>query len=97
MDEPISQLSESLRLRLDDKRTLVALGVALFGLGIVLGFRLAGGQRIDLEDCGCDETSISDVAAASAVMVDDGEPFLASDVQPTPLPAVEEYPTDGLE
>ena len=98
-DEAISDLATSLRLRLDDKRTLIALGVAFFGLGIVLGFRMGGGQRVDLEDCGCDETSIVDVAQASAVMVDhSGEVDVdPGSVQPTPLPPVEDYSGDVLE
>jgi len=91
-ENPVAGIADTLRVRLEDKKTIVALGVALFGLGIVLGFKLAGGQRIDLEeDCGCDETSVVDVAKASAVMVDhSGEVDVEPIVQPTPLPPIEE-------
>ena len=89
-------LGEMLRMRLDDPKTRLALGVALFGLGIVLGFKLGGGQSIALEDCGCDEVSLDDVAAASAVMVDhSGEVDVEPPVQPTTLPAPADFSDVG--
>ena len=89
-------LGESLRIRLDDPKTRLALGVAIFGLGIVLGFKLGGGQSVDLEDCGCDDVSLDDVAAASAVMVDhSGEVDVELPVQPTTLPAPADFSDAG--
>jgi hypothetical protein len=84
-------LGDALRIRLDDPKTRLALGVALFGLGIVLGFKLGGGQSIDLEDCGCDEVSLDDVAKASAVMVDHSGEVDVVPVQPTKLPDPIDY------
>jgi len=85
-------LGELLRVRLEDPKTRLALGVALFGLGVVLGFKLAGGQAIDLEDCGCDDVSIVDVAKASAIIADhSGEVDVEPPVQPTTLPDPIDY------
>ena len=85
-------LGDALRVRLDDPKTRLALGMALFGLGIVLGFKLGGGQSIALEDCGCDEISLDDVAKASAVMVDhSGEVDVEAPIQPTKLPDPIDY------
>lgn len=87
---PSTGLGDFLRVRLEDPKTRLALGVALFGLGIVLGFKLGGGQVIDLEDCGCDDVSLDDVAKASAVMVDHSGEVDVVPVQPTTLPVVED-------
>jgi len=96
-------LSGLLKVRMEDKRTLLALGVAIFGLGIVIGSKLAGGMEpISLEQhehrcVECEQQAeeiASFVAQASAQAA---EPILLDDsfeptVQPTELPPVSEIP-----
>jgi hypothetical protein len=98
-----SSLSGLLKMRMEDKRTMIALGVAIFGLGIVIGSKLAGGmepielgthQHRCLECEQQAEEIASYVAQASAKAAD---PIFLDDsfeptVQPTELPPVSEIP-----
>ena len=94
---PSKNIGQLLQVRMDDPKTMIALGIAIFGAGIVIGSKLAAGTNYEPHRCQeCDEAAeeiISHVASASAAKVyadHSGEVDLEGSVQPTPLPPVVE-------